>query len=428
MTKLKILHINTLDSSGGASQVAVDLLMNLEEETHLVVKEKTSVNPRVIKLKKSNTDYLFLIIDKILWKLGGHKPIRTFLSFDNELNNTYSKLKRLKEYQEADIIHLHNLHGGYFDFKAFVKIASEKKIVWTLHDMWALTGGEAYTFENTNYKKGIGYTPYIHFYPLLNPIVDRRQYFLEKKRNIYKQIHEALTVVPVSKWLNKCFHEAYVYNHEMQLNMIHNGIDTSVFFNKNSRNWSKPRILFFNLDNPFKGGELFINIIEKIKIPFDLFIVGKKLRTNFSYTHLPYINDRTLLSETYNQSDILIFPSLAENFPLTVLEAMSCGVCVIASDTGGIPEMLDDSCGFIFKTNNQLDLLTKTELALNDMNLVRNKAKLAEKRVHENFTLKKNCDDYSHLYREILSFSNWEKSEVDWTPPAKPVKVAKFFQ
>src|SRR6185436_6597884 len=342
MSKLKILHINTLDSLGGAAQVANDLIHHLDADCHLVVMKKTSDDERVIQLPKNALDYFFRFLSKVMWKLGQQKSLRAFLSLDNEANYTFAKLKQLKEYQEADIIHLHNIHGGFFDFNALVEIAKEKKIVWTLHDMWAITGGEAYTFGNENYKKGIGYTPYISNYPLLNPLIDRRHFFLKKKKEIYKEIHEALTVVVVSKWLENCFRQSFVYNLGIDLRRIHNGIDTSLFTGTPLRDWPKPRILFFKANNPFKGEQLFLDILGKIQHDFELIVVGERLKRKIKYKHIKYVGDREMLNALYNQVDILVFPSLAENFPLTVLEAMACRVCVIASDTGGIPEMLDN--------------------------------------------------------------------------------------
>ena len=93
---------------------------------------------------------------------------------DDNFNFTYSKLKKIKEYQAAQIIHLHNIHGGYFDLNDLRKIAKEKIIVWTLHDMWAITGGESYIMDDENFngkmdysflgipKEGFGFSNYYH--------------------------------------------------------------------------------------------------------------------------------------------------------------------------------------------------------------------------------------------------------------------------
>ncbi len=405
MNKLKIFHINTHDKMGGASQVAMDLVHHLDAVCHLAVMKKSSDDPKVIPLKNNFFDTVLLLLDKIGWKLGSQKSLRTFFSIENEWNGTYRKLWKIKEYREADIVHLHNLHGGYFDLTTLVKIAREKKIVWTLHDMWAITGGDAYTFENENYKKGIGYTPFIENYPLLNPFVDRRQHFINIKKNIYTQLSDSITLIAVSRWLENCVADAYVFNKKMKLKTLYNGFNASVFTNKNSRTWQKPRVLFFNLQNsyPFKGSWLFTEIMHKIIYPYDLYVVGEKIGTSSSVNYLNYIDDRQSLSSLYNNVDILIFPSRAESFGLTALEAMACGVCVVSSDAGGITELINDQIGYVFQNNNKDDLLVRLNLALGDLELSRKKGAAAEKIVSGKFTLENTCKQYIDLYRKILA-------------------------
>jgi glycosyltransferase involved in cell wall biosynthesis len=427
VNKIKVLHINTYDIQGGAAQVAGDLVHNLNADCFLVVKQKKSESEKVILLKQNQLDKFFSILDKGLWKIGIKKPVKSLFGIANQFNLTYEKLKKMKEYQEANIIHLHNIHGHYFNLSALVKIASEKYIVWTLHDMWALTGGEVYTFENENYKKGIGNTPYLSVYPLYNPLIDRRQHFIEEKKRIYNQITDKLTLVPVSHWLEKCLLSAWVYNDKIKVQTNYNGIDTGIFKNRRNRDWTKPRILFFNIGNHSKGGTLFKNIIPKIQGEYELTIIGEPLyesvktkgwkygqtipqyedlsEFSINYIHLPYVSSRQRLCEIYNQIDILIFPSLAESFGLTVLEALACGVCVIASNIGGIPEVLDDTSGYLFKSGDEEDLLTKINYALKHYTESRQKADIASNHV-EKFSLEKSCNGYLSIYQQIINPDN----------------------
>ncbi len=427
MGNLKVLHINTLDTQGGASQVAIDLISQLDAGCHLVTLKRHSGNSKVIKLKKNYVDWLFFLIDKVNWRLGMRTPIRTLLTLDNEFNYTYEKLIKLKEYREANVIHLHNIHGGFFDFITLEKIANEKKIIWTLHDMWAITGGEAHTFENENYKKGIATTPYINIYPLLNPILDRRQYFLEKKKYIYEKIYQSIIFVPVSHWLNSNFKQAFVYNSHLRLQVIHNGIDTNIFVNKNKRLWSKPRLLFFNLVNPFKGSQVFAEILTKVSVDFELYIVGEKLKAKSSSYFVNYIESREVLSELYNEVDFLIFPSLAENFPLTLLEAMSCGVCVISSNVGGISEMLDETCGYLFDPKSKDECLQKINEALSNLDKAHEKGLLAKIRVQKKFSLAVACQEYLNLYHDTFKYKYWNNFKSINLVENSQIEKDKFF-
>ena len=92
-----------------------------------------------------------------------------------------------------------------------------------MDDMWSMTGGEAYTFDNENYKAGIAYTPFRDQYPLRNSAIDRRQHFMDLKKKIYLEIAESIVFVPVSSWLKACFQSAYVFNQQLTTKVIHNG-------------------------------------------------------------------------------------------------------------------------------------------------------------------------------------------------------------
>jgi len=406
MRKIKILHFNTLDSYGGAAQVANDLISHTDTENSLAVKFKLTDRKEVIRLSRKNIlDILFLFVDKIRSMMGIRTPIRVKLGIGILFNGTFAQIRKLKEYKEADIVHLHNIHGAYFDLSALLKIAREKKIVWTLHDMWIMTGGEAYTFDNENYKLGIATTPFINYYPLSDPYFDLRSYYLKKKKSVYRTIASSLTVVPVSYWLEQNFKQSYVYNDQIQVKTIHNGINLEIFSNKSLRTWKKTRILFFNTDNPFKGSYLFTNIMHQIVSEFDLILVGDKIKDVTPFRHYDFIESRSQLAEIYNETDILIFPSLAEAFGLTVCEAMICGVCVIASDTGGIPEILTAEFGYLFKSGDSQDLLRAINESLKNLEDTRKKGLLSEKLVREKFDLDFCVHAYEKLYAEILNES-----------------------
>lgn len=443
---MKILHINTYDKGGGAEQFAFDFVHhNFDEfdssiETKLLVKRKKTNSNKVEILPRPLLSHTLEKIDK-----GFHKLIKhTFfsdLSVLKKLHFTFENLQKNEFYQKADAIHLHNIHYDFFDFFDLIKIAKQKPIIWTLHDMWAMTGGEAYTFDNENFKKGIGKTPYQVFHPLLNPIIDRRQNYLEQKKRIYFAINHLkgnekhnFVFVPVSNWLATCLKESYVYldkkyaesksyesirfTNNISIQTIQNGIDTTIFKNLNQRNWNTKRILFFNSDNPYKGAALFETLIPKLNqdktTDFELFVVGKELSktvlhsfsntSKIKITHLKPIYDRQKMNELYNSVDILVFPSRAENFSLLVLEAMAAGVFILGSTAGGIKEQLANQRGILFENENQKDLLYKINLVLNmPLEEIREKGKTASLFVNANWSVEKMRLKYLKLYHQILN-------------------------
>lgn len=403
--KLKILHINSSDEGGGAEDFALSMLNDSDINAKLIVGIKHTTSEKVFSFHQNYLDKTFLLCDKVLWKTGYKKPFKNIFSITECLNYTYSKLSHLKEYIEADIIHLHNIHGSYFDLKALENISNEKPIVWSLHDMWAMTGGEAFTFENENYKNGLGVTPYKKNHPLLNPIIDRRQHFLELKKHIYSKIAEKTVFVPGSHWLSDCLKSAFVWNNRMQINMIHESIDTTIFCNKGLRNWHTPRVLIINSNNPFKGCEVFKELFQKINGNFELYVIGETIaisKKNILVKQVPYLNNKANLIELFNNIDILVFPSKAENFALTTLMAMSCGVCVLASDIGGLSEQLQNRNGILFNPYNIEDISSKFDFAINNISQTREIGKTASNTVKQKYDIKEMMMKYKHLYFNLL--------------------------
>lgn len=398
---MNVLHINTYNLHGGAETIASSFLYN-NLNNHLLVKYSTESNNQIYEFNKNILDKFFLFLDKFFWKLGIRKTFKKTFFLEEKLNCTFCKLSKMDIYKKADIIHLHNIHGGYFDLSALKKIAKEKKIVWTLHDMWSMTGGEAHTFGNNNYKVGIGKTPYLHIPPLQNPIIDRRQHWINYKKELYATISENIYFVPVSHWLEKCLTDSFVFNNKMKEKMIHNGYDDTIFFPTNRKNNNTIKILIFNSDNPFKGTAIFEDVLQQITIPFELFVVGKSINVpNIKITYFDFIKDRKQLAALYNKVDILIFPSVADCFPLVPLEAMACGVCVFASNVGGIPEIIThNNTGYLFSSKEELiNLLNANAQNIEDIHQMGTHAATT---VYNNFNRNKMIEQYNQLYIQHL--------------------------
>jgi glycosyltransferase involved in cell wall biosynthesis len=402
---IKILHINTFDVGGGAEQFSVDLF-TAQPQSQLLVKKKFLDNDRIIEVKYGVIDYFFTFIDKAIWKLGLKKSFKTCFSITEEYNHTYKKLKELKEYREADIIHLHNIHGGYFDLNALKQISREKKIVWTLHDMWLVTGGEAYMLDFEGFKTGNAKSPYIAYPPLNKPWIDRRDTFLKRKKKLLEKISNNLTLVPVSGWLEQQVKQAYVYNAHVRVHTIKNGINTKTFYNIDKRDWKVPRILFFNSGSPYKGSQFFKNILSDINVPCEIWVVGKgelAAPAHVLVVYMDTIRDRERLNDVYNSTDILVFGSLAENLSLIVLETMSAGVFPIASNVGGMPEIIiNDTVGCLFNVADKETLTREVNHALTNIEITREKGRNASHHIKEHFDFNAMVKKYEHLYKTIL--------------------------
>lgn len=402
---MKILHINTSNRMGGAGNVA-NMLCTQFPESHLLVNKKYVDTPFVIELGKSPLDFIFKLIRWIFRLFGKQFDLKSKLYLNEHLNSTYRKLRKQPAYQEADIIHLHNLHGGYFDLAALKKICAEKKVVWTLHDKWAITGGDVYFFEDTIFKPSEKQQCVMSYYPLNDPWIDGRKRQLEQKKKLYAASSDRILFVPVSEWLLQLFKLSPVYQPNLRLELIRNGINTSVFQNQHRRTGNIPRILFFNYRDVFKGSHVFLDIINRISIPCTVYCIGEKITAQdraIQIINHPFIANPTLLAELYNQVDLLVFPSLTENFPLTVLEAMACGVAVIASDVGGIPEIITSSeLGVLFPVGNSAVLLEQLTHLLQDPERLRKIGTASAAHIQKNFSLETMAEQYANLYKTLV--------------------------
>ncbi|GAB4337659.1 MAG: glycosyltransferase family 4 protein [Flammeovirgaceae bacterium] len=398
----KLLHIHSADKGGGAEIFAYSFLELTSFESCLFVKKKYTNHPKVFQINRPIFSKFIELVDKVLYKIFKRTLFANF-SVLYPIHNTWKNLSKLPQYQEADAVVLHNLHSDFFDLDALRQIARQKPMFWVMHDMWVMTGGEVHTFEDNSYQKGIAQTPYFKLYPLCHPLIDRRKKYLDKKKRLFYELKNQMTFVPVSHWLSDCLRNSYIYHPEMKIKTILNGIDNQIFKNLDLRNWQTPRILIFNSDNPFKGINLFKNILFKIEIPFELITVGSPIKGFLPQKVFPLTNDRLKLNQYYNNADIMIFPSLAENFPLTVLEAMSAGLVVIASRVGGIIDQIDEKTGFLFEKGSETDLLDKiTEVLKMNLSLVRSMGREASKRVNENYTIKIMEKNYDKLFSERI--------------------------
>ena len=135
---------------------------------------------------------------------------------------THKIIKYAKEIS-PDIIHLHNIHGGYFQTNLLPKLAKIAPIVWTFHDMFPITGHCAYSFECEKWKTGCGNCERLDIYPSIKK--DRTKFLWNYKNKVYNSAK--FTIVTPSLWLKKCVGQSFLKNKDIRL--IYNGIDLENF-------------------------------------------------------------------------------------------------------------------------------------------------------------------------------------------------------
>jgi glycosyltransferase involved in cell wall biosynthesis len=396
----QILQINTNSGKGGAAVVANRLHNALRGKyrSYILAANKDAVDDNVFCLKEAKGAN-----PNILNKMNG-----IYLDF---YHSASLHIKDMEIFKNADIVHLHNLHGGYFSIFALPELSSLKPTVWTLHDMQAITGHCAHSFECNKWQSDCKTCPHLDTYPAISS--DTADFLLENKKRIYENSH--LTVVCPSVWLKHKVENSILSNQKIEL--IYNGVDENTFIDENKRIARKKlnlpldkRILMFSAhggkENVWKGGTYLEKIINNLlSFPNLLFlnIGGQTNEKDKNWIDIPFIQDEKLLSLYYAASDLFIYPSLADNLPLVVLESLSCGTPVIAFNTGGIPEEITHlENGYIARYKDVDDLNKGIHLFLNNDKLYKKASTTARKTVENKFTLGQMVTNYIKLYKRTI--------------------------
>jgi len=108
--------------------------------------------------------------------------------------------------------------------------------------------------------------------------------------------------------------------------------------------------------------------------------------------------EREEVFEVLKNSDIFVLPSNYEGFPYTILEAMSCGLPVIASDVGGVSEIVDENCGILIKRGDEDGLKKALEKLIEDPSLLLKLGENAKKKIKKNFSLGKMLIETEEVY------------------------------
>lgn len=417
---MKVVHINKSDVIGGASIAAsriVDSLRKIDIDASLLVSKKGGDNSWVYPVVKSRFDN---------FKLGYNFlfDILSFIPYEKNKKGrfAFSLAKRgfnLSEndlIKQADIIHLHWFNQGLLSLKGLEQIfALGKPIVWTLHDMWAFTGGCHYSGGCTNYEQSCGHCPML----LESRDTDLSRVQHVKKGKFYQQAN--ISFVTCSNWLQQSAESAsLVKNHKVRT--IHNPIDTSVFKPKSRiearRKLGLPlhkKLILFgaaNVADPRKGMQLLIHALKDLKQKeykedVELVLFGKmhenlEEELPFPATLLNYITRTEKLVNLYNAADMFVLPSLEDNLPNTVVESMACGTPVVAFRIGGVPEMVPHGTGgYLASLGDAHGLSTGIDYVLTNGESIDFREN-ARERVLEKFDPQQIASQYAELYKSLI--------------------------
>ena len=287
--------------------------------------------------------------------------------------STLRFLRKVKKFS-PDIIHIHNLHGWYINFPLFFKFIKKHNIpvVWTLHDCWSITGHcPHFTMIGCDrWKSGCFDCAQYKEYP--KSILDTSKTMYKMKKKWFNGI-ENMTIVTPSKWLSEIIKQSYLSKYPVQI--INNGIDLEVF--KPTESDLRKRLGLSDTDkiilgvslgwNNKKGLDVFIELAKRLDSHYKIILVGTDNSTDAllpeSVISIHRTSNRKELAEIYSAADVFVNPTREDTFPTVNVESLACGTPVITFRTGGSPEIIDESSGYVVETDD-IDEMEKRIISL----------------------------------------------------------------
>ena len=416
---MRVLIVNTSERTGGAAVAAhrlMDALNNNGVKAKMLVRDKLSDKLTVVTLPQTwRLQWHFLWERIVIWF---YLYLNRRHLFELDLANTGSDITRLPEFQEADVIHLHWVNQGMLSLKNIRRILeSGKPVVWTMHDIWPATAVCHLTLECRQFET---FCHHCRLLPgggssqdLASRVWKRKQRMLDGQR---------ISFVTCSEWLGNEARKSALL-HGQTVETIPNPIDTRIY-RPGSQQQARQllglpeqgRIILFvsqRATNPNKGMQYLTEACKLLHADHpdwhehvSVAILGGHAeeisnQLPFPTYALGYVNDENRIVSVYQAADVFVLPSLSENLPNTIMEAMACGVPCVGFRVGGIPEEIDHrENGYVADYRDAADLARGLYYVLEEADYAQLQHNCQQKITH-NYSQQRVARRYIELYNRI---------------------------
>jgi glycosyltransferase involved in cell wall biosynthesis len=342
----------------------------------------------------------------------------------------YCSLRRLLALipETPDVVHCHNLHGsplsgwGYFHLRVLPMLSHDRPVVLTLHDDWMLTGHCAYSLGCERWRRGCGCCPDLSTYPALFRDGTRANW--KRKQVIYGR--GRFYVATPSRWLMRRVQGSMLAPALVQGRVIANGVDLGVFSPGDKKvarleaglPLERPILLSVGYRirrNPFKNLPFLIQAVREAAThwrgpPLLYLVLGDdgdgEVSDRCEIRYVAFAKEPSVVARYYQAADVMLHAARADTFPTTVLEALACGVPVVATDIGGVPEQISDGCnGFLVPANRPEDFARLLIRLLEDRDLRLRVGQEAFEDARQRFDCEVMVSRYLDWYATILAES-----------------------
>lgn len=414
---MNVLLLSTYDIAGGAARAAYRLHQGLQSigvNSQMLVQEKSSADKAVVAPKTRLAEGIArakLSFDTLPLKFYRQRESAPF-SVHCLPDRAVPQVAQLN----PDIINLHWISGAYLQIETLAKL--KRPLVWSLHDMWAFTGGCHYSHGCDRYTRSCGACPQLHS----SREADLSRWIWQRKAKAWKNLD--LTIVGLSHWLAKSATSSSLFQ-DCRVEIIPNGLDTQKY--KPIRQevarellglpQDKQLILFGSLqatDDKRKGFHLLQPALQSLnqagwKDRVELVVLGASQPENppdfgSKIHYLGTLNDDLSLATVYSAADVFVLPSTQENLANTIMEALACGTPCVAFNIGGMPDMIEhQQNGYLANPFEIEDLAKGIAWILEDKDRRQKLSDRSREKVEQEFTQERQARRYQALFTEILA-------------------------
>ena len=416
---MRILIVNTSERTGGAAIAAGRLTEALKShgiKAKMLVRDKQTDRISTVALGGGWKQVRKFVWERVVIWINSH--FRRERLFSVDIANTGNDITRLPEFKEADLIHLHWINQGMLSLKVIRKIlASGKPVVWTMHDMWPCTGICHHARTCTAFHSECGACPMIYS----QKRKDLSTRIFRQKQRLYAS--GGIHFVTCSHWLEGMAKQSALLANQ-PVSVIPNPISTTLFHpikqtearQKLALPTEGKLILFgsVKLTDKRKGIDYMVEacrLLAKqhpaLKEQLALVAVGMHAAelqslVPFKVHNMGYVKEEHQLVEIYNAADLYVIPSLDENLPNTIMEAMACGTPCVGFPTGGIPEMIDHLKNGYLTKEHSAEQLAEGIYTLLTTPAYENLSHEAVAKVNACYSERSVANQYGQLYAKLL--------------------------